>query len=152
MYSRGAKMFLRTISSGLVGALTLTAINETARQFIPTAPRLDVLGMRALSRSLRGIDVQPPRGEALRYTALAGDILSNTLYYSLAGLGGKERAPIVGGILGFAAGIGSVLLPEPLKLGGDATNRTPATQVMSIAWYTLGGLVAGASLQRGNTD
>jgi hypothetical protein len=35
------------------------------------------------------------------------------------------------------------VLPGPLGLGEAPSNRTPQTQLMTVAWYTAGGLVAG---------
>ena len=51
---------LKALGSGLVGACALTLIHETARRFVDDAPRMDVLGMRALSKAARAVDVDPP--------------------------------------------------------------------------------------------
>ena len=59
-------------------------------------------------------------------------------------MGSGRHALARGLALGSLAGVGSVLLPGPLGLGEAPTNRTPQTQAMTVAWYTLGGLVAGA--------
>ncbi|GAB3823275.1 hypothetical protein GCM10028895_29990 [Pontibacter rugosus] len=74
--------------------------------------------------------------------ALAGDVLSNSLYYSLAGTG--KDAWWRGAILGATAGAGAVLLPGPLGLGEEPSNRTTKTQAMTVGYYLLGGLVAAA--------
>ena len=73
---------------------------------------------------------------------LAGDIVSNAAYYSLTGSG--KNAWLRGGLLGLAAGVGGVVLPGPLGLGTAPSNRTTKTQVMTVAWYLLGGLAAAA--------
>lgn len=36
------------LGSGLVGACALMLLHETVRQFVPNAPRADILGMRAM--------------------------------------------------------------------------------------------------------
>ena len=46
-------------------------------------------------------------------------------------------------LLGLAAGVGGVVLPEYLGLSSAPSARTKATQAMTIGWYTLGGVVAG---------
>lgn len=132
---------------GLVGACPLTLIHETARRFIPDAPRMDVLGMRAIAESLRGAGREPPAGERLHAAALAGDILANSLYYSLAGAGRAEDALLRAAALGAAAGVGAVVLPEPLGLGGEASGRTTATKAMTVGWYLAGGLAAAVTYQ-----
>ena len=115
--------------SGIAGALTLTLLHEVARRFIPDAPRMDILGMRAIARSMRGLEQTPPSGEQLHRTALAGDLVSNSLYYSLVGLAGeRKRAWLAGAILGLVAGIGGVILPAQLGLGSAPSGRTRATR------------------------
>jgi len=71
---------LAALGSGLAGACALTAIHETARRVLPEAPRMDVLGMRAIARAFRAADAEEPPREQLRDLALAGDIISNSLY------------------------------------------------------------------------
>lgn len=131
------------MAGGLAGACAVTLLHETVRRFVPEAPRMDVLGMRALSKLMRMADQEPPQDqEELHNWTLAGDIVSNSLYYSLAGTG--KNALWRGAILGAAAGAGAVLLPGPLGLGEEPSNRTPQTQAMAIGYYLLGGMVAAA--------
>jgi hypothetical protein len=136
--------FLKALGSGLVGAVALTAIHETARRITPNAPRMDVLGMRAIAKSMRALDQEPP--VPLHEITLAGDILSNSLYYSLVAIGDARTAVLRGAALGAAAGAGAVLLPEPLGLG-EQPSDSPATKAMTVAWYLAGGLAAGAAYQ-----
>ena len=99
--------------------------------------------MRALTRAFRAADSNPPPAPTLHKLALVADVVTNGLYFSLVGNGGKG-AWWRGTALGLAAGAGGVLLPGPLGLGYRQSNRTPQTQAMTVAWYTLGGLVAAA--------
>ncbi len=78
---------LQALGSGLAGAVAVTLVHETARRFIPNAPRMDVLGMRAIAKGMFKINEQPPEGEELFHWSIMGDLVSNTLYYSLAGYG-----------------------------------------------------------------
>ena len=119
---------LKALGSGLVGACALTLIHETARRFIDDAPRMDVLGMRALSKAARAADLDPP--VPLHEAALVGDLVSNSLYYSLVGAGSRREALRNGALLG---------------LGRQPTEDSPQTQLMTVAWYLLGGLAAGAA-------
>ncbi|MGI9105242.1 MAG: hypothetical protein ACR2G4_03245 [Pyrinomonadaceae bacterium] len=133
---------IQATASGFIGACTLTLVHESARRVLPDAPRLDVLGMRAIAKSMRQLDEEPPAREQLHTLALVGDVVSNSLYYSLVGVGRPEKALLRGTILGLAAGIGATLLPEPLGLGEAPSGRTPETKVMTIGWYLAGGLAA----------
>jgi hypothetical protein len=134
---------LRSLAAGFAGALALTALHETVRRLRPEdAPRMDVLGMRGLRQLLGKADAPQPDRDTLFDITMAGDILSNGLYYSLVGSG--RHAVRRGLLLGVAAGVGGVVLPGPLGLGEGPSNRTPQTQAMTVVWYTVGGLVAGA--------
>ncbi len=135
---------LRSLTAGLAGAIVLTALHEAVRRLRPhDAPRMDVLGMRGLRKLLHQADAPQPDDKTLFDMTMAGDVASNGLYYALVGSG--RHAVGRGLVLGLAAGIGGVVLPGPLGLGEAPTNRTPQTQLMTVAWYTLGGLVAGAT-------
>jgi hypothetical protein len=137
---------LPSLAAGFAGAIALTVLHETARRLRPQdAPRMDVLGERGLRKILDLADVPQP-AEGVAYTAtMLGDIISNGLYYTLVGSG--KHSLQRGLLLGAVAGVGGVLLPGPMGLGEAPSNRTPQTQAMTVAWYTVGGLVAGAVAQ-----
>lgn len=135
------------LAGGAVGACTLTLLHESVRRAVPDAPRLDVLGIRAIARSLRAAGREPMTRESLHKMALAGDLVANSLYYSLVGAGDRREALLCGSLLGLAAGVGALTLAPPLGLGSAPVNRTPATKVMTVAWYVAGGLAAAAAFR-----
>jgi hypothetical protein len=141
---------LKALGSGLVGAFTLTLIHETARRFIDDAPRMDVVGMRAITKTLEAAGAEAP--VPLHEAALVGDLVTNSLFYGLVGLGSSEDALRNGALLGLAAGLGAVFLPEPLGLGRQPTEDSPQTELMTVAWYLLGGIAAGAAYQALGSD
>ena len=140
------------LGSGLAGAIALTLVHETARRVIPHAPRVDVIGTRAIARPMRAAGYQPPRYNRLHKIALAGDLVSNSAYYSLVGAGGREPVWRRGALLGLAAGLGAALLPPLLGLGQQPHRKTPITQVLTVAWYFLGGLAAAAAYDAAARD
>lgn len=131
------------LGSGLAGALATTLINEIGRRSFRTAPQLDTLGRRAIVSTLRGLEMKPPSGNRLQQWALAGDLVFNSLYFGLAGA--KPRSWSCGPLLGLGAGIGAVTLPPTFGLGCWPTRRTPATKMMTIGWYIVGGVAASAT-------
>jgi hypothetical protein len=133
---------LRSLASGAIGALAVTAINEGARRRIPHAPRMEVIGMRALSAAVQALGGRPPRGRKLFRETLGADLLSNTIYYALVGAGSRQTRLSRGILLGAAAGLGAVILPPRLGLGRPPGNRRPVTPLMTVAWYTAGGVAA----------
>ncbi len=142
---------LKSVASGLVGAVALNLWHETVRQFVPEAPRADILGERSLKKIMRASGNQPPVDEEDLYIpAMLGDVLSNTAYYSLIGTVKPKNAYVIGTALGLAAGVGAVVLPGPIGLGEAPTNRTTATKLMTVGWYLLGGLVTAAAYQKAN--
>jgi hypothetical protein len=108
---------------------------------------MDVLGKRAIARTLDWAEARPPSDELLHDMALTGDIVSNSVYYSLVALGGPRGAVACGAVLGLAAGVGAVALPEKMGLGSAPSARTNETKAMTVAWYLAGGLAAGLAYQ-----
>lgn len=133
----------------MAGAAAVTLLNESARRVIPHAPRMEVLGKRALARPMLAMGFDPPHGRQLHRAALAGDLLSNSLYYSLVGAGRRPHAWRRGVVLGLLAGLGAVFLPHYLGLGKQPKQKTPVTQLMTILWYLAGGLAAAAAVEAG---
>lgn len=135
--------FLKAMAGGLAGACVLTLVHEGLRRVVPNAPRMDVLGMRSITKLMQKANAEPPQdNDRLHTWALLGDVVANSLYYSLAGTG--KGAIWRGTVLGAAAGAGAVLLPGPLGLGEEPSNKTHKTQGMAVGYYLLGGLVAAA--------
>jgi hypothetical protein len=82
--------------------------------------------------------------DRLYESALMRDLMSNAGYYSLVGMSSAQRALYVGAGLGLAAGLGFATLPGVLGFGEGPGGRTPSTQMMTVALYTTGGLIAGS--------
>ena len=141
---RGPRLAAALIS-GAAGALAVTAVHQLARRRVRYAPRMDVLGMRAIARHRLG--KRPPTGRTLYRATLAGDLLSNTAYYSTVALAGRH-ATRTGAALGIAAGVGALLLPPVMGLGRPPHAGAWSNRLMTVAWYTLGGLAAGCTYQQ----
>jgi hypothetical protein len=97
----GPAAWARTLAAGAGGALALNAVHETVRRVRPDAPRMDVLGMRALARILGVMRIRPPRPPQLRRWALAGDLAANSLFYALL-LGAHPARPWLRAVAGGA--------------------------------------------------
>src|SRR5687768_8049863 len=115
-------MFTSSLLSGAAGAVALTAVHQAARAVTDSAPRMDVVGMRALARGATAAGKEPPKTHAGLYGAtLAGDLVANTIYYSLA------TTYTRGTVLGLMAGIGALVLPERMGLGVPMPAIRPST-------------------------
>lgn len=139
-------MNVRGTLGGLAGACALTLLNEGAKKLDKDAPKMDLLGMNAVARLVKGNNLLTQAADKLFPVALAGDLVSNSLYYSMAESGDKKDTLIRGSLLGLAAGLGAVLLPKALGLDEEATARTTKTKILTVAWYVIGGIVAAAAI------
>jgi hypothetical protein len=134
-------------AGGLAGAATITLLHESIKRVVPEAPRMDRLGMQAISKGLKKTGNKVPNEDALFAITMAGDLISNALYYSAAGIGSEKNIWIRSSVLGLAAGLGAVLLPKHLGLDERNSNRTVATQVMTVGLYVTGALVTTAVIK-----
>ncbi|CAN5852252.1 hypothetical protein BH18ACI5_BH18ACI5_01970 [soil metagenome] len=127
--------------SGAAGAAALTAVHQAARLITDDAPRMDIVGMRALSGGAEAADADLPRDNRLYNMTLAGDLIFNSAYYALATTWTRGAA------LGLLAGVGALVLPQKMGLGNPPKSELLSNQVMTVAWYLLGGLTAACTAQ-----
>jgi hypothetical protein len=138
-------MKIASAIGGLAGACALTVLNESVKKIDKDAPRLDLLGMNAVAKIMKGSGIKPTSSGQLKPVSLAGDLISNSLYYGMAsGAPDKKSTLIRGALLGLGAGVGAVSLAKPLGLDERASMASVKTKVLTVAWYVVGGLVAAA--------
>jgi hypothetical protein len=135
------------MTAGVAGATALTVVHQVARAITQNAPRMDILGTRAVHDVYRRCGGKAPSDQDAKMQALAGDIVANTAYYSLVGIGDRKRVWSRGLGLGVLAGVGALVLPMRIGLGEPPHAHRRDTQLMTIAWYVVGGLVAAAAFR-----
>jgi hypothetical protein len=135
------------LTGGLAGAAAVTLIHETVRRIVPEPPRMDLLGKNAISKGLEKVGLRTPGENALFTWALAGDLVTNSLYYSLAGIGDKKNIWLRSSLLGLTAGVCAVALPKPLGLHEKHTNKSLETKLMTVGLYVAGALVSTAIIK-----
>ena len=133
---------LRNLVSGAAGAGALTAIHELGRRLRPDAPRMDIVGMRALVQGMLRAGTPPPDFDGLHRLALAGDLAANSLYYSAIPAATRAATWRRAAMLGLAAGAGALALPPRMGLGDPPHSGSRANQVMTVAWYVAGACAA----------
>ncbi len=139
------KKKLLALAGGLAGACTVSMLHQAFRYIIPAvAPRMDLLGMEAMRKVRNAVGMPIPPEDELYKQTFIGDIITNTLYYSLAGSKGSQ---LNGLLLGTGAGIGAVDLPEYIGLQPAHSNRTKATRYLAVGMYVAGGLAAAATVK-----
>jgi hypothetical protein len=139
-------MNIKSTLGGLAGACTLTLLNESVKKLDKDAPRMDLLGMNAVARLMKGNNILAQTAGKLFPIAIAGDLVSNSLYYSMADTGDQQKTLMRGALLGLGAGLGAVVLPKTLGLNEEATTRTMKTKILTVSWYVIGGLAAAVAI------
>lgn len=132
------------LAGGLAGTLTVASIHEALRRVTRDAPRMDILDMALIRKGLKSVNKAVPGEDELQRWAVAGELFCDTAYYTLAGMGGKKGVWLRGALLGLVAGVSAVVLPKPLGLPQEPSNKTTGTQLMTIGLYVMGGLAAAA--------
>jgi hypothetical protein len=130
------------IIGGLAGAISVTLLHELIRTFYAGAPRLDQLGEQATAKLIKSTGQHPPDEEKLYAPALGADVAANTLYYGIAAANAKHPVRTAT-LMGLTAGLGAISLPSKLGLNNDYSAGTPERKLITLALYTIGGIIAG---------
>jgi hypothetical protein len=129
-----------SLLAGIAGAAALTAVHQLARRVTTSAPRMDVVGERAVVKTVEAFGGTPPPERSLYRIALAGDLLANSAYYSLIACGRDAAIWTRAITLGLAAGVGALVLPQRMGLGPAPRSWQRSNQAMTLAWYLIGAL------------
>lgn len=121
--------------AGLGGAIALNVIHELVRHNYDNddVPEVNKIGEEAVEKIANSLNIELDENQKYS-TALAGDLISNALYYA------GTAANNFGGLAGIVAGIGAVELPKYLGLNDDPVKRNKNKEILTIAFYTLGGV------------
>ena len=142
---------MKTLVSGLAGALALNLVHEMTRYAAggdpstDRVPRLDRLGQDGVVLAAESVGLTPPPAGMPRYlTAMAGDVVMNAGLYAL--VAGLTKRPLHGGALAaVAAGVSGLLLPRLVGLEKH-TGTTRTAKALTVADYAIGGVVTGLVL------
>lgn len=139
---------MRNLLGGLIGAVTLNVLHELYRRIDPLAPRIDLVGEEALTKTVEATGHSAPKGKKLYLATLVGDIVSNSIYYAVIGQSRYQNLLLRGAALGLAAGVGALKLSEPIGLDDTPISKSTRTKVLTVAWYLAGGLVTALVLKK----
>lgn len=137
---------IKNLLAGLAGATVLNVLHESLKKKSPDMPRVDLLGEDALQKTLKYFGSSIDSKENLYKATLAGDLLGNTLYYSLIGTGNQKYLWPKVIFMGLSAGIGAITLPEPMGLNPEPVAKNNQVKVLTMAYYLLGAVATGLVL------
>src|SRR5262249_14894125 len=120
------------LAGGLAGTVTVASIHEALRRVTPEAPRMDILDMELIRKGLKRLNKEVPGEDKLQRWAVGGELLCDTAYYGLAGMGRKKGVWFRGTLLGLVAGMTAVVLPKTLGLPKEPSKKTLSTQLMTV--------------------
>ena len=132
---------LKNLLAGLGGAVALNILHESLKKTSNDMPRIDLLGEEALQKSLNQFGAAIKDPDTLYAATLGGDLISNSVYYSLIGMGNPKNIWSKAVVLGLAAGIGAVTLPKPLELNPQPVAKNTQVKVLTVGYYLFGALV-----------
>ncbi|MEO3407370.1 hypothetical protein AAFN85_25855 [Mucilaginibacter sp. CAU 1740] len=141
------KNLTNSLIGGIAGAIALNILHQTVKQFVHEAPRVDLIGEEGIARGMERAGFKPLTGDALFSVTLVTDLISNSAYYMMIGMGKKKYLLYHGAAHGLCAGIGALTLIRPMGLSDAPVARTNATRLMTVAWYTFGGIIAGWTMK-----
>jgi hypothetical protein len=138
---------IKNIIGGLGGAIALNLLHESLKKKDKNMPRVDLLGEEALQKSLNYFGMSITNEDTLYKATLAGDVISNALYYSTIGGGGTQNVFPRAIAYGLAAGVGAITLPEPLGLDDEPVTKSNKTKALTVGYYLAGALVTACIIK-----
>lgn len=130
---------LNLIATGFAGSSALTGLHQILRN-MEGAPRVDLLGKQAIEKAL-GDDKANFSDKSLYWSSIAGDILSNSAFYSIIA---RAKNPVfTGAIVGAVIGVMTLVSPNILNLDKDLVKSSDTKKYITIGYYIFGGIVAG---------
>ena len=138
---------LKRLASGAVGAGVLTLVHQTGQQIRSDAPRMDVVGMEVLGKTLVRAGAPVPDPRRLFNLTLAGDLLSNAIFYAAVPADTPHSTFRRAAVLGLSAGMGALVLPRYIVGIDPPHSQHAANNVMTVAWYLAGALAAAAAFE-----
>jgi hypothetical protein len=141
---------IKNLIAGFAGAVALNILHETLKHRSRNVPRIDLLGENALQKALGFFGEGISDKNTLYKATLAGDIVSNTIYYSMIGAGEARYLWPKALFLGFSAGIGAVRLPEPMGLNPRPVTKSDQVKALTVGYYVFGAIVTALVLKKLN--
>lgn len=125
----------KKILAGLGGAIALNVLHEIIRNNFDNVPEVNKVGEEALNKALGKVDMKIADKDQLYAATLAGDVISNGVYYAATATSGFNL------VSGLTAGLGAVLLPEKMGLDDSPVAKTTQKKLMTVGYYLFGAVV-----------
>jgi len=149
------------LEGGLAGVTTISLLTDTLRKINGNSSGHHLLEGKRLKKRFKKVKSKKPLKATQQFIELAGELLGSTAFMGLSSVGKKKNAMLRGGLLGTAAGLGSVFLnghdDEKRKYNGHegfhpTMNKQDQliSKILEVSLYTIGGLIAGKVIEGKN--
>lgn len=120
--------------AGLGGAIALNLLHEVIRKNCDNVPHINELGEEALQKVTDDTALEISDPDKLYAATLAGDIVSNAIYYGTTATNHNFTS-------GLAAGIGAIVLPKKMGLDDSPVAENNTKKIMTVGYYLFGAIV-----------
>lgn len=125
---------LKKMLAGLGGAIALNLLHEVIRKNCDNVPHINELGEEALQKVTDDTALEISDPDKLYAATLAGDIVSNAIYYGTTATNHNFTS-------GLAAGIGAIVLPKKMGLDDSPVAENNTKKIMTVGYYLFGAIV-----------
>jgi hypothetical protein len=134
--------WIGAVEGGLTGTATLKVLQETLHRIDKKAPRPFLETNKYGKKVKKGKGKQRP---AKQQVNKAVELLSGVLYFGIPALAEKSKAPVLGGLLGAAAGLWSAFGTKSEKKVKRKKKRRQ--QLYKLFLYTAAGILSGEAIR-----
>ena len=134
--------WIGAVEGGLTGTAALKVLQETLHKIDKDSPRpfLHTPGGNGKAKSKKGknrLSGQPWKQ--------GGELLSSVLFFGVPALADKSKAPLVGGLMGAAAGLWNAFAVKEKRKG--AKKKKARKRLYKLFLYTTAGVLAGEAIK-----
>ncbi len=126
----------KKLIAGFGGAIALSILHRIVKDNFNDAPDFHEVEEEAIDKSLGKMNLQVKDHDRLYNATVAGDILTNALYYAFTPFK-------LNSVIGALGGAGAMVLPKKLGLDNTPIAGTDRKKLMTVGYYVVGALVAG---------
>ena len=125
----------KRLIAGFGGAIALSALDNYVRKHFDEVPEFSEMGEQVIDKSLDVVNLQVKDHDKLYNATVAGDVITNGIYYSLTPF---KMSTLVGAL----GGLGAIALPKQLGLDNEPIAGTDKKKMITVGYYVFGALVA----------
>ena len=125
----------KRVVAGFGGAIALSALHKYVKRHFDEVAEFSEIGEQVIDKSLDAVNLQVKDHDKLYNATVAGDILTNGIYYALTPF---KMSTLVGALGGW----GAMALPKQLGLDNQPIAGTDKKKMITVGYYVFGAVIA----------